>query len=630
MRELPCRVLPRRGAGPPRRARPRRAALTSNPQSQGRTLSTIPAARARQAAPKSRQNAWKKTAKGVAAEGFPRGAGRRRVRRCADRRRTLPGRQGRLLFAYLVAEQGRPVPRDELAEALWGEEPPASWEKAFSVLVSKLRGVLNEPRRRRRRRSTSAFGCYKLTLPAGAGSTSRRRRGRARKPSERSRQATWRRRRPTRRRLRVARAQDIPAGGGRPLGRTRGARELREILFRALESLWPMPARSRGCRGGGACADEPVELEPFRETGYRLLMEAQSPPATRRRRCGRTSDADAPRGRARGLPVSGDGGGLSRDPAELAERLYWPDRSARRRGIPDFRRPRSPSPPNETGASSRLLSPSRCSSPESLPPHSSSRAATRRRPRCCRTASSGSTPTRSSRRRSCVSEAARPRRRRRRLRLGHAPGRGYADPNALRDSGDRTLTRIDPSTGDAVVVGGGLAPCGLAADPSGDVWVANCYAAGSDVNANVVRVDAKTLDFEATWPVPAGTGYFRGLAYGGGSLWVADVSGAVRYLGVTQVDPRTGAQRRSALDHHAGWLAWSEGYGDLWMNDFDRGSVSRLHAATGVVKTFDSVASIPPLTWSRTTQSGSATGTSRKCFAFPPSDRADRVVSPCR
>jgi DNA-binding SARP family transcriptional activator len=30
----------------------------------------------------------------------------------------FPGRQGRLTFAYLVAEQGRAVPRDELAEAL--------------------------------------------------------------------------------------------------------------------------------------------------------------------------------------------------------------------------------------------------------------------------------------------------------------------------------------------------------------------------------------------------------------------------------------------------------------------------------------------------------------------------------
>ena len=48
----------------------------------------------------------------------------------------LAGRQGRLFFAYLVAEHGRPVPRDELAEALWGETPPATWEKALSVLAS--------------------------------------------------------------------------------------------------------------------------------------------------------------------------------------------------------------------------------------------------------------------------------------------------------------------------------------------------------------------------------------------------------------------------------------------------------------------------------------------------------------
>ena len=93
---------------------------------------------------------------------------------------------------------------------------------------------------------------------------------------------------------------------------------------------------------------------------------------------------------------------------------------------------------------------------------------------------------------------------------------------ALRNAGDRTLTRVDPSTGKATVVGGGLAPCGLAADPSGDVWVANCFEPGSGQTANIVRVDAKTLAFKATWPVPGGHGFYRGLAYGGGSIWVSD------------------------------------------------------------------------------------------------------------
>jgi len=48
----------------------------------------------------------------------------------------FPGRQGRLLFAYLVAEEGRPVPRDELADALWGETPPATWDKALYRLLA--------------------------------------------------------------------------------------------------------------------------------------------------------------------------------------------------------------------------------------------------------------------------------------------------------------------------------------------------------------------------------------------------------------------------------------------------------------------------------------------------------------
>ncbi|WP_197676322.1 AfsR/SARP family transcriptional regulator [Nakamurella panacisegetis] len=54
----------------------------------------------------------------------------------------LPGRQGRLLFIYLVANRHRHIPRDELAEALWREPDPAAFDARLNPLISKLRRVL--------------------------------------------------------------------------------------------------------------------------------------------------------------------------------------------------------------------------------------------------------------------------------------------------------------------------------------------------------------------------------------------------------------------------------------------------------------------------------------------------------
>src|SRR4051812_1463293 len=59
----------------------------------------------------------------------------------------LPGRQGRLLFAYLVINRNRPVRRDELVEALWAEDgQPASGDALLRPPLSRLRKALGPGR----------------------------------------------------------------------------------------------------------------------------------------------------------------------------------------------------------------------------------------------------------------------------------------------------------------------------------------------------------------------------------------------------------------------------------------------------------------------------------------------------
>ena len=49
---------------------------------------------------------------------------------------SFPGRQSRVVLAYLSLQNGRAVPRDELAEVLWGDELPATWQKALQAATS--------------------------------------------------------------------------------------------------------------------------------------------------------------------------------------------------------------------------------------------------------------------------------------------------------------------------------------------------------------------------------------------------------------------------------------------------------------------------------------------------------------
>src|SRR5207247_702480 len=54
----------------------------------------------------------------------------------------IPGRQGRLVAAYLILNRERGCPRSELIDLLWPEGPPAAADSALSALLSKLRRAL--------------------------------------------------------------------------------------------------------------------------------------------------------------------------------------------------------------------------------------------------------------------------------------------------------------------------------------------------------------------------------------------------------------------------------------------------------------------------------------------------------
>jgi DNA-binding SARP family transcriptional activator/ABC-type branched-subunit amino acid transport system substrate-binding protein len=187
----------------------------------------------------------------------------------------FPGRQGRLLFAYLVAEQGRPVPRDELAEALWGETPPATWDKALTVLVSKLRGLLTERGLDGPSVLTSAFGCYRLDFPkeswvdliAAVDAVQEAEAALAAGELD-SAKAAARLAEP------LVRKPFLPGESGAWVEEKR--RELADVRGRALNVLADSSLRSGEAHEAARWAELAIGVEPFRETGYRRLMEAHA------------------------------------------------------------------------------------------------------------------------------------------------------------------------------------------------------------------------------------------------------------------------------------------------------------------------------------------------------------------
>jgi YVTN family beta-propeller protein len=191
--------------------------------------------------------------------------------RSVDEQR-FQGQQARLAFAYLVAAHGRPVPREELADAVWGETAPPTWEKGLTVIVSKLRGLLSECGLDGQTLLTSAYGCYRLELPddrlididAAADSADAAERALAADDLEHARTEAERA-------VSVARLTFLP-GADRPWVDER-RRELAEVRWRALICLGETACRFGHADDAARYGEEALVLDPFRESGYRRLME---------------------------------------------------------------------------------------------------------------------------------------------------------------------------------------------------------------------------------------------------------------------------------------------------------------------------------------------------------------------
>lgn len=183
----------------------------------------------------------------------------------ADR---LRGRQVRLLLAYLLLNRMRPVGRDELVEAMWPVSRPRSEDAALRTLLSRLRSAVGAE-------SLTGRDEVTLTLPEPAWidlEAAAVELARAQQALERGdARVAW------------ALAQvplNIASRGLLP-GATAGwlespRRDLEDMRLQALEVIGEAGLRMGSAQVGSVerSARSLIAAEPYRESGYVLLMDA--------------------------------------------------------------------------------------------------------------------------------------------------------------------------------------------------------------------------------------------------------------------------------------------------------------------------------------------------------------------
>ncbi|MFQ6027795.1 MAG: BTAD domain-containing putative transcriptional regulator [Dehalococcoidia bacterium] len=183
-------------------------------------------------------------------------------------------RQGRLLFAYLVAERDQPTPRENLAELLWPGQMPTAWDSAMVSLVSKLRQFLGTlPGADPGPEISSQYGCYQLKLPArtwidleAAQNALDEAEGNLRSGDF---AAAWG---ATNVALAITKRPFLPGETGDWVELKR--QQLVSLQVRALDSYVSVCLNTDQPSLAVQMANQAVALEPYRETGYQRLMLA--------------------------------------------------------------------------------------------------------------------------------------------------------------------------------------------------------------------------------------------------------------------------------------------------------------------------------------------------------------------
>jgi DNA-binding SARP family transcriptional activator len=178
----------------------------------------------------------------------------------------LPGRQGRLLLAYLAVNRDRACPRGELIDVLWPEQPPAAADAALSALLSKLRRALGEG-------ALSGRSELQLTLDGPVWVDVEQAAATARRAEAALHDGDWSTAAAAARDALAACGSDfLPDSDGPWLHEQRWA--LDGLRVRAFEVLADASLRSGAPAEAADAARSAVGLAPFRESAHRLLMEA--------------------------------------------------------------------------------------------------------------------------------------------------------------------------------------------------------------------------------------------------------------------------------------------------------------------------------------------------------------------